>query len=142
MKLKKLLAALSITISLVLASPFALAAATADEIAGRLACQCGGCSLAVTECDHEGCPSAGPIHEQVKDMVAEGQTEDAIIGNFVNTYGAGVLYTAAAAAPSGQDSGHEAGVFPFIAILLAGVVAFFVLSKLTGRSKQGGRYKR
>jgi len=76
-----------------------------------------------------------PMHDKVKEMVAQGQTEDAIIGNFVNTYGAKVLYTAAPATSTGQDNGQDAGVFPFIAIILAGVIAFFVLSKFTGRSK-------
>ena len=120
---------------LIFASPAAVAAADVDVIAGRLLCQCGGCELVITKCDHQGCTSAGPMHEQVRQMAAEGQSEDAIIGYFVNTYGAQVLYTPAPAAAPGQDSGREAGIFPFLAIFLAGVIAFFVISKFTSRAK-------
>ena len=120
---------------LLLVSPQAVSAASADDIAGRLFCQCGGCTLPITECDHQGCGSAEPMHEQVRQMVTEGQSEDTIIGYFVNTYGGQVLYTPTPTTTPGQDYGQDAGIFPFVAIFFAGVIAFFVLSRFTGRTK-------
>ena len=133
MKIRKMVLTTLLVLVLIFASPFTVAAADADVIAGRLMCQCGGCSLPITECDHQGCSSAEPMHEQVRQMVAEGQSEDAIIGYFVNTYGGQVLYTPAPAPE--QDIGQNAGVIPFVAIIFAGVIAFFVISKLAGRSR-------
>jgi cytochrome c-type biogenesis protein CcmH/NrfF len=75
------------------------------------------------------------MHNLVRDMAAEGQSEDAIIGYFVSTYGAQVLASSEQASPSGEDSGQIAGVAPFIAVLFAGVIIYYVLSKWAGRAK-------
>ena len=122
-------------LALIFSSPSAVAAADVDAIASRLLCQCGGCELVITECDHQGCSSADPMHEQVREMVTEGQSEDTIIGYFVNTYGGQVLYTPKPAATPGQDSDQGVGIFPFLTIFLVGVIAFFVISKFTRRTK-------
>jgi cytochrome c-type biogenesis protein CcmH/NrfF len=121
--------------ALLLIPPLSVSAAPADDIAGKFLCQCGGCELVVTECDHQGCGSADPMHNLVRDMAAEGQSEDAIIGYFVSTYGAQVLASSEQASPSGEDSGQIAGVAPFIAVLFAGVIIYYVLSKWAGRAK-------
>ena len=121
--------------ALLLVPPLAVSATPADDIAGRLLCQCGGCELVVTMCDHQGCSSADPMHNLVREMVDEGQSEDTIIGYFVNTYGGQVLASSKQAPSSGQDSDQGVGIFPFISVLFAGVIIYFVLSKWAGRSK-------
>ena len=135
MGMKKIfLAALLSLVLLAATPPLTVSAAVADDIADKLFCQCGGCSLVITECDHEGCPSAEPMHDLVKEMVAEGQSEEQITQYFVAQYGEKVLASPKQESPSNQDSSQVAGVFPFIAVLLAGVIVYFVLNKWVGRS--------
>lgn len=133
MNIKKM--ATILLIVLLFIPPFAVSAASADDIASKLNCQCGGCSLVITECDHQGCSSAVPMHDLVREMVAGGQSEQMILGYFVSKYGEQVLASSKQAPPPGQDSGQIAGVAPFIAVLFAGVIIYFVLSKWAGRAK-------
>lgn len=133
MNIKKM--AIILLFALLLVPPLAVSAAPADDIANKLFCQCGGCDLVITECEHEGCPSAEPMHDLVREMVAEGQSEQMILGYFVGQYGEQVLASSRQAPPPGQDSSQTAGVAPFIAVLFAGVIIYFILSKWAGRAK-------
>ena len=133
MNIKKM--ALIPLFALLLIQPLAVSAAPADDIANKLVCQCGGCNLVIIQCDHQDCSSAEPMHALVRDMVAEGQTEQMVLGYFVGTYGEQVLASSRQAPPPAQDSSQIAGAVPFIGVLFAGVIIYFVLSKWAGRAK-------
>ncbi len=73
----------------------------------RLMCTCG-CAEILGECNHVGCPnSAGELNE-LREGIANGQSDQQILDSFVAKYGAVVL-----AAPTGHGFDVVAWIAPF-----------------------------
>ncbi|MBI2853161.1 MAG: cytochrome c-type biogenesis protein CcmH [Chloroflexi bacterium] len=104
-------------------------AATKDDIAKELICQCG-CTLLLSNCNHIECMSRDSMLTLIDQKLAQGQTQEQIIQFFVNDYGEQVL-----ASPPKRGFNLTAWIAPFAAILLGGVVIFFAIRKWVRRSE-------
>jgi cytochrome c-type biogenesis protein CcmH len=86
----------------------------------RLMCTCG-CAEILGECNHVGCPnSAGELNE-LREGIANGQTDQQILDSFVGKYGAIVL-----AAPTGHGFDVVAWIAPF-AVFAAALLGTILL---------------
>ena len=91
------------------------------RVSNRLLCQCG-CNYMVLSCNHLDCPSATYIRKTSKTSLADGMSEDAIVANFVEQYGAQILPE-----PPLKGFGWMAWIMPFLALLLGGGGVSYVL---------------
>lgn len=114
---------------LVLLTPAVVYAATKDDIAKEVICQCG-CTLLLSNCNHIECMSRDAMLKIIDQKLGQGQTQEQVIQFFVNDYGEQVL-----ASPPKRGFNLTAWIAPFAAILLGGVVIFFALRKWVKRSE-------
>lgn len=98
------------------AQPIDVASAGQREVEERLACQCG-CGLTVHTCNHLQCSFAIPVRDEITKRLAAGDSEDAIIADYVAEYGEKVL-----SAPTREGFNLLAWWGPY-AVLTAGVFA-------------------
>ena len=78
---------------LLAASPAVVAGAQVsdqDAAEQRLWCPCG-CNQSLGECNHIGCPSAGPMRAEVTTYLDEGLDVDAVLARFREKYGPEIL---------------------------------------------------
>jgi len=61
-----------------------------NNLSHRMMCSCG-CAQMLGECNHVGCPSSGPMLEELKSMIAGGSSDQQILDSFAAKYGATVL---------------------------------------------------
>lgn len=92
------------------------------EIADELVCQCG-CNLMLSVCAMQGCHSATPMRAEVREKLAAGETDDAIVAGFVDRYGLVVL-----SAPPATGFNFTAWIMPFVVLVVGAWVAKSVLS--------------
>lgn len=86
-----------------------------EDVAGKLACYCGGCPhLVVTKC---GCSTADQIKADVQAKIDGGMSEQQIIDWYVAKYGQTVL-----SAPTRSGFNLTAWIFPFFLFGLGSVV--------------------
>ena len=118
---------ISIALSAALLSGFLLAGTafaqepSVESVANKVVCQCG-CNLILNNCLHEGCGSAEPMRAFIRAQLAQGRSEDQIIGAFVQQYGEQVL-----ASPPKRGFNLTAWTFPFIALIAGGMVLAYTL---------------
>ena len=62
----------------------------ATVLGAKLMCMCG-CGQILTQCNHLGCPSSGPMLKELDQRVAAGEADDQIVQDFVQEYGERVL---------------------------------------------------
>ena len=75
-------------------------------------------------CTMPGCPSAGPMREELKQLIAAGKTDPEIRGAYVEKYGATIL-----SAPTTTGFDLAAWIMPFVA-LAAGLLAVAYIVRL------------
>ena len=111
-------------IVLIATTPLALAAdrQRVKEVGQKFICVCGTCNQLLTECNHFGCPSSGPMLAEIAAELDEGQNDQSIISHFAEKYGITVL-----SAPPVAGFNLTAWIMPFLA-LAAGclLVIYFV----------------
>jgi len=75
------------------ATPLALAAdrQRVKEVGQKFICVCGTCNQLLTECNHFGCPSSGPMLAEIAAELDEGQNDQSIVAHFAEKYGLTVL---------------------------------------------------
>ena len=117
-------------IVLISVSPARANSATVSSISDQLVCQCG-CAMVLSNCTHVECMSRETMTVLIKENLAEGQSEEEIIGFFVAQYGEQVL-----SSPPKRGFNLVAWVTPFAVILVGGVVIYIALKKWAKR----GRY--
>ena len=86
----------------------------------RLMCTCG-CAQLLGECNHVGCPSSGPMLNELSAAIASGATDEQILSSFAAKYGVTVL-----AAPPTHGFSLVAWIAP-IAVFLAALLGTILL---------------
>jgi cytochrome c-type biogenesis protein CcmH len=89
-----------------------------NKIGGKLMCSCG-CAQSLLGCDHVGCPNRGSEMDQLRDGIANGQSDEVILDGFVARWGATVL-----GAPTTKGFDLLAWIMPFAvaAVALIGTI--------------------
>lgn len=132
--LSRLLYLFLIILSLVLSASSALAGSPEDQkaVEALLACQCGSCDLMpVNECD---CGWAEQAKTDIAAKLAMGMTKDQVVKEYLAMYGEKVLV-----APPKKGFNLTAWVTPFAAIILGGVLLYFLLRRWAKVEGPGGR---
>jgi cytochrome c-type biogenesis protein CcmH/NrfF len=91
-----------------------------NDLNHRLMCTCS-CAQMLGECNHVGCPSSGPMLEELGAAIASGATDEQILSSFAAKYGATVL-----AAPTTHGFDLVAWIAP-IAVFLAALLGTILL---------------
>lgn len=86
-----------------------------DKLGHSLMCTCS-CGEILLECNHVGCPTSGPMIEELKSQLAGNQPDKTILGWFASKYGPIVL-----ASPIRGGFDLVAWIVPF-AVLSLGIV--------------------
>lgn len=81
------------------------------RVGDRLACKCGACNNTVGNCPMIECHYAYPARQRIAKMLAEGQSDEAIVAVFVKENGLSAL-----AAPPAEGFNLLSWVMPFVAI--------------------------
>jgi cytochrome c-type biogenesis protein CcmH/NrfF len=98
------------------------AGSRATNLSHRMMCSCG-CAQMLGECNHVGCPSSGPMLEELKGMIAGGSSDQQILDSFAAKYGATVL-----AAPTFRGFDLVGWIAPF-AVFAAAALGTVLLVK-------------
>jgi cytochrome c-type biogenesis protein CcmH len=104
----------------------AAAAASRQEIAEGLTCQCG-CGLTVANCNHPSCSFSVPMREHIDTMLAHGMGRAEIIAYFRKQYGEKIL-----SAPTTQGFNLFAWTMPFAALLVGGGLVVLMMGRWRG----------
>jgi cytochrome c-type biogenesis protein CcmH len=91
-----------------------------NDINHRLMCTCG-CAQLLGECNHVGCPSSGPMLNELSAAIASGATDQQILSSFAAKYGVTVL-----AAPPTHGFSLVAWIAPF-AVFAAALLGTILL---------------
>jgi cytochrome c-type biogenesis protein CcmH len=127
-------AALALTMVLMVpVRPARAATASGQEIAEGLTCQCG-CGLTVANCNHPNCSSSVPMREQIDAMLAKRMGRAEIVAYFRKQYGEKIL-----SAPTTQGFNLLAWIMPFVALLLGGGLVVMMMGRWRSRPPSGSR---
>jgi cytochrome c-type biogenesis protein CcmH/NrfF len=102
----------------------------AKQIGMHLKCMCRGCDMSAGGCSHPGGAFSGPCEtakgmlNEVDARLAKGETQEQIIQDFVNQYGA-IVYVE----PPKHGFGMVAWVMPFFYVILGIALVVFVIKK-------------
>ena len=111
-------------LALAIAVCFSLGASDAssryNDLSHRMMCTCS-CAQMLGECNHVGCPSSGPMLNELSAAIATGATNKQILDSFVAKYGATVL-----AAPTTEGFNLVAWIAPF-AVFAAALLGTILL---------------
>lgn len=101
-----------------------------NDLSHRMMCTCS-CAQLLGECNHVGCPSSGPMLNELSAAIAGGATNKQILDSFVAKYGATVL-----AAPTTEGFNLVAWIAPF-AVFAAALLGTILLVRhwSVGKSK-------
>ncbi len=127
MRIKKLFIILILGLVLLPVTPALAQAVTEDYIADQLMCQCG-CGLVLSECHCDQPDGAVEMKAVVSEQLAQGDSQQEILGYFVARYGAQVLAPEPAPAPE-QDSNPVPWIWALIGISAVGAVIYFTRKK-------------
>ena len=108
---------------LLLAAPMARAgeAPTFQELEESLTCQCG-CGLTVHSCNHLQCPSALPLRQEIRELMAKGSDKATILGHFSDKYGEKIL-----SSPTTTGFNLTAWVTPFAVLAIGTAIVMLTL---------------
>jgi len=109
-------------IILIATTPLALAAdrQTVKQVGQKFVCVCGTCNQMLTECNHFGCPTSGPMLAEIAAELDEGQNDQSIISHFAEKYGISVL-----SAPPASGFNLAAWLMPFVALAAGGMLVIY-----------------
>ena len=85
-------AAILLLASAFLYAPIAQAQQTdhAKKLGLNLMCMCG-CAQVLVQCNHLNCPSSAPMLKELDERIATGESDEAVIQDFIKGYGVAVL---------------------------------------------------
>ena len=112
------------------ATPLALAAdrQRVKEVGQKFICVCGTCNQLLTECNHFGCPSSGPMLAEIAAELDEGQSDQSIVAHFAEKYGLTVL-----SSPPASGFNLAAWTMPFIALFVGALLVVYFVRKFRTR---------
>lgn len=114
-----------------LALPAATAyAATVEDVANQLICQCG-CTQVLSKCAEPVCDTRETMKGLIREKLDQGQTPEQIVQFFVAQYGEKVL-----SSPSKTGFNLTVWIAPIAALLLGGVVIYMTIKKMLRRGEQ------
>ncbi len=119
----------ALTLTTGLERPGCAAAATEQEIAEGLTCQCG-CGLTVANCNHPTCGFSVPMRQKIDAMLARGLGRADVIAYFRAQYGEKIL-----SAPTTKGFNLLAWTMPFVALLVGGTIVALVMGRWRGASQ-------
>ena len=105
-------------------------AARAKAISLKLRCMCGGCNDTVGTCNHTGgsfsgpCDTAKAMRKEIDQRIARGESDDLILGDFVQEYGSEVLVT-----PPAKGFNWLMWIAPIVLPILAFVLVWEVVRR-------------
>lgn len=119
-------------LSLALNAPSARAqkSGRAKALGDRVMCMCGGCSDAAGKCTHSGGAFAGPCDtakaelKEIDDRIAQGQSDDLILSEFVQEYGPTVLLS-----PPARGFDLWAWVMPVLVLVFGLALVWVIVSR-------------
>lgn len=120
---------LALSVTLTVADPAKAAEVDRNvqkEIEDMLVCQ-DDCGMILASCENQ---TAEYMRKIVIERLQKGQSKDEILGYFVSIYGEKVL-----AAPQAKGFNITAWVTPFLAVIIGGVLIYFVLDKWVFNAK-------
>ncbi len=91
-----------------------------NDLGHKLMCKCG-CNQILLECNHVGCSYSTKMRDQLTAGIQRGESDDLILQDFVQEYGATVL-----SAPPQKGFNMVAWIMPFVA-LVAGLTLVTVI---------------
>lgn len=127
-------AAALVMMALLAPSAYGQASPRAKAIGDRVMCMCGGCNEAAGKCTHSGGAFAGPCDtakaelKEIDDHIAQGQSDDLILSEFVQEYGPTVLLS-----PPAKGFDVWAWVMPAVLPLFGLLLVWLVISRWRGR---------
>lgn len=83
-----------------------------NEISDRLVCQCG-CQMILRVCNHQNCPSAIPMRQNIEEQILAGNGEEEIVQSFVEEHGLKIL-----SSPPAEGLNLAAWIMPGFAVLV------------------------
>lgn len=102
------------------------------DIDRQLACYCG-CSLTVADCRVSmTCSESAALNKEVEGLVSTGMDKAQVLAKMREKYGESIL-----AAPTKEGFNLTAWTFPFLAILLGGVFATYMIRKWKADDRGG-----
>ncbi len=115
---------------LIATTPLALAAdrQRVKEVGQKFICVCGTCNQLLTECNHFGCPSSGPMLAEIAAELDEGQSDQSIVAHFAEKYGLTVL-----SAPPASGFNLAAWTMPFVALLVGALLVVYFVRRFRTR---------
>lgn len=96
------------------------------RVGSRLACLCGSCRNSVGDCAMLGCGYATPAREKIRDMLAAGMSDDAIVQAFVEERGIQALVT-----PPAEGFNLLTWVMPIVAIAFGLAVVWWFIRRMS-----------
>ncbi len=93
----------------------------AKKLGLNLMCMCG-CAQVLVQCNHLNCPSSAPMLKELDDHIAAGESDEAVIQDFIKGYGVAVL-----SSPPNTGFNRVAWLLPSVAFALGlGVIALVI----------------
>ncbi len=93
----------------------------AKKLGLNLMCMCG-CAQVLVQCNHLNCPSSAPMLKELDDHIAAGESDEAVIQDFIKGYGVAVL-----SSPPNTGFNRVAWLLPSIVFALGlGLIALII----------------
>jgi cytochrome c-type biogenesis protein CcmH len=93
----------------------------AKKLGMNLMCMCG-CAQVLVQCNHLNCPSSAPMLKELDERIATGESDEAVIQDFIKGYGVAVL-----SSPPNTGFNRVAWLLPSVAFALGlGVIALVI----------------
>jgi cytochrome c-type biogenesis protein CcmH/NrfF len=93
----------------------------AKKLGLNLMCMCG-CAQVLVQCNHLNCPSSAPMLKELDDHIASGESDEAVIQEFIKGYGVAVL-----SSPPNTGFNRVAWLLPSVVFALGlGVIALVI----------------
>jgi hypothetical protein len=111
----------------------------AKALGNRVMCMCGGCNDAAAKCNHMGGNFSGPCEtaqgelKEIDDRIAQGQSDDLILQEFVQEYGPTVLLS-----PPTKGFDMWAWIMPVLVPLIGLLLVWMVVSRWRRRVALAG----
>jgi cytochrome c-type biogenesis protein CcmH/NrfF len=120
----------ALLLCLIATTPLALAADRQHvrQLGQKFVCVCGTCNQMLTECNHFGCPSSGPMLAEIAAEMDEGQSDQSIVSRFAEKYGITVL-----SAPPATGFNLAAWLMPFLALGAGGLLVIYFVRHYRAR---------